>query len=388
MKHLKFIKIGIFILSSFFIVSTALAGGLPDVWTEIDPAADGFTYQGLAPACSNAPETLDDVFTFFVKGGKKNNLVVFFDGGGACWDCMNCIFAPTYTQYQNEELSMFSDDMAGRGIFDQTRKDNPFKDWGFVFIPYCTGDLFWGANDHPYFAGTNPLTGLPIFATIKHRGFVNFQAVLDYLEKNTNYPGKIFVTGSSAGSYGATMAFPYIKEAFPWSNVHLLGDAGNGVLGGTFQTDGIYNWNVQLPDWIFPDGYDPSMSMIDVYTAIAAEYPWSRFAQYTTAYDWNQTFFYNVMLYIDYPGMWDLWPLVWCDWHDQMIDLADGTAAAPNYRYYIAAGDDHTIMGYSKFYTEESGGMSYADWVRAMIKTPNKWENQECEDCGEPFPCP
>jgi hypothetical protein len=96
--------------------------------------------------------------------------------------------------------------MEGRGIFDQTRKDNPFKDWGYVYIPYCTGDLFWGANDQDYLVGFDPATG-PVYQTIKHRGFVNFQAVLNYLENNTNYPGKIFVTGSSAGSYGATLAF-------------------------------------------------------------------------------------------------------------------------------------------------------------------------------------
>jgi hypothetical protein len=72
-----------------------------------------------------------------------------------------------------------------------------------------------------------------------------------------------------------------------------------------------------------------------------------------------------------------------------MLDSAYGTAAgAPNYRYYIAAGTDHTIMMSSKFYTEESGGMSYAEWIEIMIKTPNKWENQECEDCGDPLPCP
>ncbi|MFO7560397.1 MAG: pectin acetylesterase-family hydrolase [Desulfobacterales bacterium] len=376
MKRFKFIKLGIFILSSLLIASTALAG-LPDQWTEINPA--GFEYNGLTPACSNAPGTPDCEFTFFVKGGQRNNLVVFFQGGGACWDVMNCVFAPTYTQYQKEELAMFTDDMAGRGIFDQTRKDNPFKDWGFVYIPYCTGDLFWGAKDANYYG-----------YEIQHRGFVNFQAVLQYLKENTNYPGNIFVTGSSAGSYGATMCFPYIKQSFPWSNVHLLGDAGNGITGGNFTTGGITNWNIQIPDWIFPDGYTPEMTIEQVYTDIAAAYPWSRIAQYTTAYDWNQTFFYYVMLNINNPATWETgWPAVWCDWHGQMLDYAYNTAAAaPNYRYYIAAGIDHTIMMSPKFYTEESGGTSYAAWVDSMIKTPNKWNNQECENCMAPLLCP
>jgi hypothetical protein len=376
MKRFKWFKVGFFILSSLLVVSASFAE-LPDQWTEINPA--GFEYNGLTPSCSNAPGTPDCDFSFFVKGGKKSNLVIFFQGGGGCWDYMNCVAAPTYTQYQSEELYMFTDDMAGRGIFDQTKgKDNPFTDWSFVYIPYCTGDLFWGANDAYYYG-----------VEIRHRGFVNFQAVLNYLQENNPYPGDIFVTGSSAGSYGATMAFPYIKQAFPYTNGWLLGDAGNGVLGGSFQTQGIYNWNVQMPDWIFPDGYQEDMTMAQVYTAIAAEYPWNQVAQYTTAWDWNQTFFYNVMLNINNPGVWGQWPLVWCDWRAQMLDSAyDTAAAAPNYRYYIAAGTDHTIMMSNKFYTEESGGMPYAEWIQTMIRTPKKWENQECENCGDPLPCP
>ncbi|MBC2716993.1 MAG: hypothetical protein HF978_16945 [Desulfobacteraceae bacterium] len=374
MKRFKFLKIGIFILSSLLIVSIALAGSLPDEWTEINPA--GFEYNGLTPACSCAPGTPDDEFTFFVKGGKKKNLVIFFQGGGGCWDYMNCVAAPTYNQYQFEELWMFSDDMEGQGIFDQTRKDNPFKDWGFVYIPYCTGDLFWGANDANYY-GTE----------IKHRGFVNFQAVLKYIEDHTNFPGKIFVTGASAGSYGATMAFPYIKQSFPWSNAYLLGDAGNGVMGGTFPTEGIDNWNVQMPDWIFPDGFNPTMTMEEIYTKIAAEYPCNQLAQYTTAFDGIQIFFYNVMLNIDNPYEWEniTAPVIGA-WHYTMKDFAYNTAAAsPNYRYYIAAGTDHTILRSPKFYTEDSAeGVSFVEWVDRMIKTPRnprKWKSLECEDC-------
>jgi hypothetical protein len=372
MKWCSFPKIGILTLSLLLIITTAFAGSLPGQWTEINPADYGFEYNGLEPSCSGAPGTPSDEFTFFVKGGKRNNIVIFFDGGGACWDAMNCLYYRTYTTHQDEKLWMFSDEMEGFGIFDQTRKDNPFKDWGFVYIPYCTGDLFWGANDATYDG-----------QTIKHRGFVNFQAVLKYLEDNTNYPGSIFVTGSSAGSYGATMAFPYIKQSFPWTNFFLLGDAGNGVMGGSFPTEGINNWNVQMPEWIFPDGYDPEMNLADIYTAIAAEYPWNRFAQYTTAFDGTQIYFYNVMLNINNPAIWrNVTPIIGT-WHYTMRDYAYDTAAAsPNYRYYIAAGTDHTIMGTNKFYTEKSAGeLSFAEWVGRMIKTPRRWENLECEIC-------
>lgn len=380
MKRFKFSQIVIFIGCSLFLVSTAFAGSLPSQWTQIDPASYSFEYNGLTPSCSCAPGTPNDKYTFFVKGGQRNDLVIYFQGGGAAWDVINAILFPTYTQYEQETLSMFSDNMEGYGIFDQTQKKNPFKGWGFVYLPYCTGDLFWGANDATY---TDPYSGNSY--TIKHRGFVDFMAALKYLEENTNYPGRIFVCGSSAGSYGATMAYPYIKEAFKNSNVYLLGDSGAGVLGGTFPTQGIYNWNVQMPDWIFPDGYDSSLTMPDIYNAIAAQYPWDSFGQYDTAFDATQIFFLNVMINLYNPLLWNdqstlesLAP----QWDYTMRYYAYTTAAAsPNYRYYIGAGTVHTILMSPKFYTETSGGVSFVEWIDRMLYNNHKWENRECEVC-------
>ncbi|WP_319523524.1 pectin acetylesterase-family hydrolase [Breoghania sp.] len=373
-------------------------------WTEIDPEEvyPYFTYLGLTPACSNCPGTSSDKFTFFAKTGQQNDLVIFFQGGGACWDSMNCINAPTYSQ----ELSGTSPEQ--EGIFDTTNFDNPFKKWGFVFIPYCTGDLHWGANDVEYEDSWFQYGGGKHI--IQHRGFVNFQVVLKWLKDNARYPGRIFVTGSSAGSYGATMAFAYIKKAFPWSRVYLLGDAGNGVTSDQFNTEGILNWNVQMPKWIFPDGYQPDTTIAEIYTTLAWWHPFSRLAQYTTAWDGTQVFFYNVMDNIKTPASWQVVDPdtgeiyestipVWLYWHQQMIDFAYDTADYTyNYRYYIAAGTDHTILRTPKFYTEEVDGVPFADWVAAMVESPfygrhgrhyrhgwdsRLWRNVECEDCGD-----
>jgi hypothetical protein len=368
-------------------------------WTEMDPAQlyPDFQYEGLTPSCAACPGC-DPEFTFFVKGGRVNKLVIYFQGGGACWDSMNCLYAHTYSE-EVPDISEF-ENTQGRGIFDTENPKNPFKDWYFVYIPYCTGDIHWGAQDVPY---PDYLDGIPGFDswTIRHRGFVNFQVVLKWIEDNFRLPFKIFVTGSSAGGYGAIMGFPYIKEAFPISRVYVLGDAANGVVGEDFQNASIYNWNIQIPEWIpgFEAGYTPDLEMSDVYINIANYYPFSKLAQFTTAWDWNQTFFYYVMLNINNPGTWETdWPLVWCDWNSQMIDSVYETAAeARNYRYYIAAGDYHTIMMSPEFYTENSAGISYARWVRVMVNNPfgmwggpwqGLWRNVECVDCDDPMLCP
>lgn len=419
MKQEKLLKIGILVLLSLFLVSTSFAGGrwskpdlpdIPDGWTEIDPAEEypGFEYNGLTPACSNCPTCDSDKFTFFVKRGSVNKLVIYFQGGGGCWDPVNCLIAPTYTQQQDETIEMFAD-TEGMGIFDTDNPANPFRKWYFVYIPYCTGDIHWGASDTEYEVPDIFKEDFPLESwTIQHRGFVNFQVVLNWIKDSFERPRKIFVTGISAGSYGAIGAFPFIKREFPLSRAYVLGDAGNGIVSDEFKSNYIYNWNIQLPDWIpaYKDGYTPDMSPSDMYTEYANYYFLSKFAQYTTAYDETQAWFYNLMLsdesYIPYsyqPWLWGYLPYeeVWCDWNDQMIGFAYDTASsARNYRYYIAAGTDHTVLMSPKFYTEDSAGISLVKWVKAMVRNPfgmwggrlqGRWKNMECEDCVAPVTC-
>lgn len=412
MNRFFYLRLGVVILFLFGIVCPSFAAPpfLPDIpksFTEVFPADEypDFEYMGLTPSCAACPGC-DDEYSFFVKGGLTNKLVVYFEGGGACWDTKNCLYAPTYSQ-EATSITRFAD-TSDRGIFDTADPHNPFKNWYFVYIPYCTGDVHWGANDQEY---EDCLGLLPVDTwTIRHRGFVNFQVVLQWIKDNFEGPNKIFVTGSSAGSYGAIMGFPFIKEAFPGSDVSVLGDAGNGVIDEYFQNNSIFNWNIQVPTWIpgFEGGFTPTMTMPDVYKNIAAYYPQSKVAQYTAAWDWNQTFFYNVMVTIGnystagFPDdcvphylEWNEYEPVWCDWHETMLGYVyDVAASAPNYRYYLGAGDDHTIMGYSKFYEEDSAGVSFLKWLKAMINGPvsipgkgGKWKNVECEDCGDPLPC-
>ena len=415
MKHSRYISTGIIICICLFFVSTSSAWfhrpqpSLPDIpkeWTAIDPEIvyPDFEYNRLTPSCAACPDTVDlntgemksynPKFTFFVKGGYTNKLVVYFQGGGACWDTINCVYFHTYM----EEVPNIADyDTRFMGIFDTELFLNPFKDWYFVYIPYCTGDVHWGAKDTVY-PDTLGLYG-GVGQEIRHRGFVNFQVVLKWIRDNFEKPDKIFVSGSSAGAYGAIMGFPYIKESFPRSKVYVLGDAGNGVTTETFQEDSINNWNIQIPEWVpgFEGGYTPDMTIDYLYKHIARYYRFSKLAQFTTAWDWNQTFYYYLMNHIDDdPISWDTgWPLVWEDWHDQMLDYVYSAAEMPNYRYYIAAGDYHTILMSPDFYLERSAGIPFLLWVNSMVQNPfglfggpleGFWKNVECDDCEDPIP--
>jgi uncharacterized protein YegP (UPF0339 family) len=79
-----------------------------------------------------------------------------------------------------------------------------------------------------------------------------------------------------------------------------------------------------------------------------------------------------------------------------MVDFANYEAATPNYRYFISAGNAHTILGSSTFYTEQSAGVKFVDWIKAMVGNEGgtkghgamPWRNIMCDNCDRPAPCP
>lgn len=283
--------------------------------------------------------------------------------------------------------------MGYSGIFDFTNNENPFKDWNFVYVPYCTGDLHWGKQDTEYTKDTSS-------ATICHRGHVNFQLVLEWLKNHFKNPDPdvIFVTGISAGSYGAIFNFPYIAEEFTNSELHLLGDAGNGVITDDFKQNVDTVWGASLPDsgtfHEFSSYSIDELTIADLYTTIANFYSNYRFAQYTAAWDENQVFFYNVMVNIDNPGSdYTNWynpaDSIWCYWHDEMLSIlqttdADITTVPKNYAYFIAPGEVHTILMNNEVYTLSVNGVRFVDWLRSIVEGDATFANVECTDCQQP----
>jgi len=393
MKRTQYIKMAAFICISFIFICYSYAGDpkakpfLPDIskeWTKITPGPTNVMGSLVVPTCSNYPGT-DPTFSFFVRGGSVNNLVVYFQGGGACWNSLTCLLYPANTIY-TVDVTDSDNPINYKGMFDLSNPKNPFKDWSFVFIPYCTGDVHLGSKDATYYYP--PPSNQPW--TIHHRGFDNFLVVLDWITKNFRKPHDIFVAGSSAGSYGALGLFPWIKEAYPESKVYVLGDAGMGVTPPQFDRRAI--WNIQYPEWIFGNN-PPNIPTAEAYKIVAEYYPHIKLAQFTDAWDGTQTLFYNLIVHSVGASHG---PNVCVDWHDKMIASVDYEQEAPNYRSYIAAGTAHTILASLAFYTENSAGISFLDWLDTMVSNQGgtnghggvPWENMECTECGEPTSCP
>ncbi len=352
--------------------------------------ADGpIEYLGrqLEPTCLN-----DTPYRYFVKRGSENKLLVYYQGGGACWEPVTCsipVCAATATSGDNPQN-------VTTGFADLSNPDNPFRNWNVVFVTYCSCDIHFGDAEQQY----SPTL------LVQHRGYHNARVVEKWAREHFVDPEVVFVTGSSAGAYGAWFHGPLLHEAWPGAQFHILGDAGNGVITQEFLDESFPNWNFRanLPRGIpgLREILDEGSGLVAYGELVANYFPNTNFAHYTTAFDGGlggQTGFYNVMLNGNNPIAALSWWEGSCSFNQAMRAQAIETYARvpANYRYYIGSGSAHTIWGNDKLYWDTTGGVPpVVDWVGAMLastpSSPNAdWNNVECADCtlvlpGDPRP--
>ncbi len=364
----------------------------PEVAAPLGSAAGGFVKlnptsvmidgRTLTPTCSKAPGTQAD-FHFWARRGSVDKLVVFFEGGGACWDGGTCAL-PIYAALPANQPSLFkaeilpSDDPTKYGgMFDLTDARNPVKDWSMVYIPYCTGDIHGGSNTKAY---TNPFTGQAY--NIEHRGHDNFRVVLRWMQDNFKEPQQLLVTGSSAGAYGAILNYPWVREAFPKGTATMLADAGQGVTPASFDALRNANWNIQLASSVY--GSNPqSTPTSQLVRGLADKFTADRMAQYTTGLDLVQIQFYDVMT----NGLAGVQGTACQAWADQMASGLLHNQTVSNFRSYVAAGNTHTLMRGTTsnangplYYNEKSAGTPFITWLGGLLSAGGV-SSVACTEC-------
>jgi hypothetical protein len=148
-------------------------------------------------------------FRYSTRSLDPERLVVFLQGGGACWDefCLAVNQAP-----------------AGIPAVDALRRDldvNPLRDWSIAYLPYCDGSLFAGNRDHDDDGDGTP--------DRFHRGLLNLSAALQHSREQFPSPRQVVLTGSSAGGFGTILATALVRVAWPQAEILVFNDSGVGV---------------------------------------------------------------------------------------------------------------------------------------------------------------
>jgi len=367
----------------------------------------------IFPRCSGGPMpdgTLDSSeYSFFFKRGKSDKLVVFFEGGGACWDTATCnssirpdgAYIPTLVQTIPGKLN---------GIFDQANHDNPLRKHSILYIPYCTGDIHSGSKDRQYLnvLGLPDANGIvqPTI-TIHHRGLDNFLAARHWVKArfDKKHVEHLVVAGNSAGAYGAAMGINYLAKDFSKADAVLLLDGGNGIVNSDFAANamsdsGSWGYQASIPAWTsgiseavnasFSDSYAFSVAF---FSATAMNNPTVKVGQFSNNWDAVQTLFYNIMNVQaagGTPGQWaELTPTVFGEWILNSNIAFNTLANIPNYRFFLAPGCEHTFLRSQRLYTTQSAGTTLLDWVHHTLSDEqHDWNNVRCvtASCLPPTP--
>ena len=332
-------------------------------------------YQGkaLTPICMDGT----DPYHFFAKRGTVNKLLMYYQGGGACWENLTCSVPVCKTS-----VSPVGDDPtnASTGFADLSNPANPFRDWNVVFVPYCSCDVHFGDAEQTY-------SGIFPDIDVKHRGYHNAKIAEKWAREHFVNPETIFVTGSSAGAYGAWFHAGLLHDVWPASDFHVLADAGNGVITTDFLQNYFSNWDFEknLPPGIpgVAESITEGTGIVGFTEAVGEFFPNTNWAHYSSAFDGGtggQTGFYNLMLNDNDPIEALTWWEGSCAFNSVMRQQAiDISASLPdNYRYYIGTGSRHTTWGADKVYTDTTGGVPLlVDWIEAMLASDPNWVNVE-----------
>jgi hypothetical protein len=204
-----------------------------DTTTTTPPA--GWVWHNVAGAiCRDGSPT-----GVYIRKGTTDKLVIYLEGGGACSDDHFCAFNPKNVDQVlagngqtvigstagavagHQQPGVYTDNTGVQGMFDTSNAANPYKDWNMVYVPYCTGDVFFGTAKNATVPGaTNP--GPQQFVGYDDMKLFIGRIVPTFKDKVS----KVVLTGASAGGFGTALNFSMVQDAFGDIPVLAIDDSG------------------------------------------------------------------------------------------------------------------------------------------------------------------
>ena len=320
----------------------AASQDIGDGWVKHTFDPDG----GAGPICiAGTP------FSAFTRAGNPSKLLIFEQGGGACWQ--DFYFCNILSESQEPPAPPF-------GIWDFDSPDNPFADYSIVYMPYCDGSVFSGDNDVVD-------ASFPFGPVRFHRGLRNQTAGMDLARATFPNANKITVAGSSAGGVGAAGFAPFLVRFLFGNTVALsvFNDAGPVAIN----LDETAAIAARAADWDFGQFYPASCTECDDEGQSTAIIEW-RLANdatiieafYETDGDATNRFFLNVPTQTQYRSL-------------ILTEHGALNAAFPGrYKRFIVSGDSsHTALQSPLFGLQTVDGVPLNQWTDDFLVPRPFW---------------
>ena len=297
--------------------------------------------------------------------GSPKKIAIYINGGGACFNDVTCASNPK-TFDQNDWTSL-SAAYAHSGIFDADNDKNPLKDFSFVFVPYCTGDVH---------SGTKPDgRALGVSDTQRYVGSFNFIKAVDFIKPYFDYNKveEVVLFGMSAGGYGVYVNFLEVLKRFPNAKITVINDSGPLFSDAEafplcLQLGFSYIFGLPVPGDLLRCCGKPEIVLANVYEYASQKFPNSNFGFISSYEDATIRFFlsfgYNNCA--GAPGN----QIPVDVFKNGIIHLRDNILKPKTtWSTYFINGESHTMLADNElFYNRNLSGMYLYEWVGKLMK--------------------
>lgn len=294
------------------------------------------------PALEQAICLTGSPYQVSVRRGTNGQVLLYLQGGGACWDYLSCYVLQTALLHANGAGAI--------GALDVNDPASPFADYNVVYAPYCDGSVFTGDATVDY-------EGHRTF----HHGLWNLSVAVDAAKREFPEASRIVVAGSSAGGYGTFAGYGATRVAFPDTEIVVFNDSGPGVQNPD-ATEDVQN---RVRNWNFTSRIPESCTECDPQYTFLLDWALERDPSLRAAmYSYQQDRTIRGFLDLSGPAYQSLLLEVTGEVHWRHPD---------RFARYFPQGSKHTILQDPEFYTQVVDGVSIRDWTQAFLDASPAW---------------
>lgn len=326
----------------------------------------------------------------------SNNMVVMFEGGGACWDYDTCSGRAGVLGASNPNglPDNYIDGMAPRyvspivngadpGLPFRSKRNIATNGWDMVYMPYCTGDVHTGNSvaTYPDQTGANP----PI--VWHHAGHYNTIAAANFLHARFPSVGKLLVTGFSAGGVGTATNYYTMRRTLQPTRGYSLNDSGPlfPAPNSSYKSWYLHKtieaaWGLATIYSEFPASFNPS-DFGSATTVLATEFPtdYHAYTGYSSDYNFSR-FSYERF----YPNMTQSTILSY--WRQDQTNFVNKMKLYSNFSYHIPwhrpLNDSHCSAIITFIGSHACSSIRKKYWYEYILEP---WQSWKCTSGWTPF---
>ncbi len=297
----------------------------------------------------------------------STKLVIYLEGGGACFNGTSCAANPG--SYGQNNFDNWKNGGGQNGIFSPTNDANAVKDWSFVYVPYCTGDVH---------AGDKTGVDVPGGFSPKNQSFVGYANIGHYLKRilpTMKGVTEVLLTGVSAGGFGAFYNYDRVAQAFCPTPVALVDDSGP-PMGDTYMAPclqqrwrDLYNIAGTLPADCVECALPNGGGLANAWKLLGQKYPDASLGLVSSDKDSTIAQFYGYGKN-DCAGIDGLFPtaLTGAEYTAGLTEVRETfLKASPAWGSYFVSSTSHTYLGGNAYYNTNVQGVALSSWVGDIV---------------------